>query len=164
MKISRRKNIRKNTTRGKRVIRKGSTKRGATKKSRKRKMSGGVIFTKEQMNFKNAFRAEFMKAFEILKKDQTKGVIALKKLIREGHQDINTVIPLTHNGVPVYKRPNSPEIIAFAPLLVVIFENIDDSYTKTRLTDLFINKKGNINLTQIKHPHYQPLLNYKIKN
>ena len=82
MKISRRKNIRKNTTRGKRVIRKGSTKRGATKKSRKRKMSGGVIFTKEQMNFKNAFRAEFMKAFEILKKDQTKGVIALKKLMK----------------------------------------------------------------------------------
>jgi hypothetical protein len=151
MKISRRKNIRKNTRKNKSNGKRGrATRRSGFKKaaqSRKRKMSGGVIFTKEQMNFKNAFRAEFMKAFEILKKDQTKGVIALKKLIRESHLGINTLIPLTHNRVPVYKRPNSPEIVAFAPLLVVIFENMDDSYTKTRLTDLFINKKGNINLT-----------------
>ena len=150
MKISTRKNIRKNTTRGKRVIRKTSTRRRGDKKatqSRKRKMSGGVFFTKEQMNYKNAFRAEFMKAFEILKKDQHNGVLSLQKLIRENYQGINTLIPLTHNMIPVYKRPNSPEIIAFAPLLVVIFENIDDSFTKRRLTDLFINKKGNINLT-----------------
>lgn len=151
MKISRRKNIRKNTRKNKSNGKRGrATRRSGFKKaaqSRKRKMTGGVIFTKEEMNFKNAFRAEFMKAFEILKKDQTKGVIALKKLIRESHLGINTLIPLTHNRVPVYKRPNSPEIVAFAPLLVVIFENMDDSYTKTRLTDLFINKKGNINLT-----------------
>ena len=155
MKINTRKHIRKNTrknkTRRRGVVRRvRATRRSDLKKatqSRKQKMIGGVIFTKEQMNFKNAFRAEFMKAFEILKKDQTKGVIALKKLIRENYQGINTLIPLTHNMIPVYKRPNSPEIIAFAPLLVVIFENIDDSFTKTRLTDLFINKKGNINLT-----------------
>ena len=79
MKISTRKNIRKNTRKNKNYGKgRRATRRRATTQSRKRKMSGGVIFTKEQMNFKNAFRAEFMKAFEILKKDQTKGAIALK--------------------------------------------------------------------------------------
>lgn len=151
MKINIRKNTRQNTRQNITRKRRGyaTRKRGSKKatQSRKRKMSGGVIFTKEQMNFKNAFRSEFMRAFEILKKDPTKGVTALKKLIRESHLGINTLIPLTHNRVPVYKRPTSPEIIEFAPLLVVIFENIDDSSTKIRLTDLFVNKKGNINLT-----------------
>ncbi|MCJ7801045.1 MAG: hypothetical protein MUP82_01655 [Candidatus Marinimicrobia bacterium] len=152
MKINTRKQIRKNTGKNKthtRRIGRATRKQGGKKatQSRKRKMSGGVIFTKEQMKFKNAFRSEFMKAFEILKKDPNKGVTALKKLIRESHLGINTLIPLTHNMVPVYKRPNSPEIIGFAPLLVVIYENIDDLSTKKRLTDLFINKKGNINLT-----------------
>ena len=48
--------------------------------------------------------------------------------------------------VPVYKR-DSPGIIAFAPFLVVIFENTDDSAIKRRLADLFVKKMGNINLT-----------------
>jgi hypothetical protein len=109
-------------------------------------MTGGVIFTKEEMNFKNAFRSEFMKAFEILKRDPNKGVTVFKNLIRDNRLGINTLIPLTHNMVPVYKR-DSPGIIAFAPLLVVIFENTDDSSIKRRLADLFKKKMGNINLT-----------------
>lgn len=141
-----RKNTRKNKTRGRRVR---ATRRSGLKKaaqSRKRKMTGGVIFTKEEMNFKNAFRSEFMKAFEILKRDPNKGVTAFKNLIRDNPLWINTLIPLTHNMVPVYKR-DSPGIIAFAPLLVVIFENTDDSSIKRRLADLFVKKMGNINLT-----------------
>jgi hypothetical protein len=150
MKINTKKFIRKHTrknikdkTRGKR----GRATRSRTAiKTRKRKMSGGEIFTREEMNFKNAFRAEFMKAFEILKKDPNEGVAAFKRLIKKTPLGINTLIPLTHNMVPVYKR-NSPGIIAFAPLLVVIFENIDDSDIKRQIATFFINKKGNINLT-----------------
>jgi hypothetical protein len=150
MKINTKKFIRKNTR--KNINRKTHGKRGrvtrsrATIKTRKRKMSGGEIFTREEMNFKNAFRAEFMKAFEILKKDPNEGVAAFKRLIKKSPLGINTLIPLTHNMVPVYKR-NSPGIIAFAPLLVVIFENIDDSDIKKQIATFFINKKGNINLT-----------------
>lgn len=78
MKINTKKFIRKHTR--KNIKDKTRRKRGrATRsrtaiKTRKRKMTGGVIFTKEEMNFKNAFRAEFMKAFEILKKDPNEGV------------------------------------------------------------------------------------------
>jgi len=150
MKINTKKFIRKHTR--KNIKDKTRRKRGrATRsrtaiKTRKRKMSGGEIFTREEMNFKNAFRAEFMKAFEILKKDPNEGVAAFKRLIKKTPLGINTLIPLTHNMVPVYKR-NSPGIIAFAPLLVVIFENIDDSDIKRQIATFFINKKGNINLT-----------------
>ncbi len=150
MKINTKKIIRKHTR--KNIKHKTRRKRGrATRsrsaiKTRKRKMSGGEIFTREEMNFKNAFRAEFMKAFEILKKDPNEGVAAFKRLIKKTPLGINTLIPLTHNMVPVYKR-NSPGIIAFAPLLVVIFENIDDSDIKRQIATFFINKKGNINLT-----------------
>ena len=153
MKINTRKNLRKNTRKNIRKNKAYEKKPRHTNKSvkkaaqsRKRKMTGGEIFTKEEMNFKNAFRSGFMKAFEILKKDSDKGVTAFKNLIRDNPLGINTLIPLTNNMVPVYKR-NSPGIIAFAPLLVVIFENIDDPSIKKRLADLFIKKMGNINLT-----------------
>ena len=152
MKISAKKYIRKNTRKNKtrrgilRRVRATSRSLKKTSQSRKRKMTGGVIFTIDEMNFKNAFRAEFMKAFEILKRDPNKGLTAFKNLIRDNPLGINTLIPLTHNMVPVYKR-DSPGIIAFAPLLVVIFENTDDSSIKRRLADLFKKKMGNINLT-----------------
>ena len=152
MKISTKKYIRKNTRKNKtrrgivRRVRATSRSLKKTSQSRKRKMTGGVIFTIDEMNFKNAFRAEFMKAFEILKRDPNKGLTAFKNLIRDNPLGINTLIPLTHNMVPVYKR-DSPGIIAFAPLLVVIFENTDDSSIKRRLADLFKKKMGNINLT-----------------
>jgi hypothetical protein len=152
MKISAKKYIRKNTRKNKTrrgIVRRVRATRRSLKKaaqSRKRKMTGGVIFTIDEMNFKNAFRAEFMKAFEILKRDPNKGLTAFKNLIRDNPLGINTLIPLTHNMVPVYKR-DSPGIIAFAPLLVVIFENTDDSSIKRRLADLFKKKMGNINLT-----------------
>ena len=152
MKISTKKYIRKNTRKNKtrrgivRRVRATSRSLKKTSQSRKRKMTGGVIFTIDEMNFKNAFRAEFMKAFEILKRDPNKGLTAFKNLIRDNPLGINTLIPLTHNMVPVYKR-DSPGIIAFAPFLVVIFENTDDSAIKRRLADLFVKKMGNINLT-----------------
>ena len=74
---------------------------------------------------------------------------AFKNGFKGNQLGINTLIPVTNGTIPVDKYKYTSDItpiIAFVPLLVVIFDNINDIMTRKILTKSFIQNKGNINL------------------
>jgi len=142
-------------------IRTKKNKKNITKKNKKcnktKKRRGGGEKEEKEKIVKDNFRNMFMKAFKKMQdavnsKDSQKlndAVLAFKNGFKSNQMGINTLIPVTNNTIPInkYKYISSETpLLAFVPLLVVIFDNIDDFTTRKILINSFIQNKGNINL------------------
>ena len=149
MKRIKTKKYRRNITKGKRL----------NKKTRKQKIikqkGGGEKEKKERIikdNFRNMFMNSFKKLQESVKSGNTEklnlAIESFKNGFKSNQIGINTLIPVTNETIPIYKQNNSKTtpIIGFVPLLVVIFDNIDDTMVKKTFVKNFIENKGNINL------------------
>jgi len=141
----------------KRIRTKKNTKKyRKTTKTRRIRKGGGEKEKKEKMikdNFRNMFLRFFQKFKTAIESHNTKllnaSIESLTNGFKSNQMGINTLIPVTNNTIPVnkynYKADVTP-IIAFVPLLVVIFDNIDDNSIRKILVASFIKNKGNINL------------------
>jgi hypothetical protein len=127
------------------------------KQRKTRKIRGGGDKEKKEKIVKDSFRNMFMKAFKKLQDSIKSGdskklqdaTEAFKNGFKGNQLGINTLIPVTNGTIPVDKYKYTSDItpiIAFVPLLVVIFDNINDIMTRKILTKSFIQNKGNINL------------------
>jgi hypothetical protein len=144
MKRIRTKTRRKTRTQGKRKTNKTRKHRGGGEKEQKQR----VI----KDNFRNMFMKSFKKLIDSIKSGNASQLTAAIESFKNGFKSnqigINTLIPITNKTIPIYKQNNSAAtpIIGFVPLLVVIFDNIDDLITRKVLINSFIQNKGNINL------------------
>jgi hypothetical protein len=122
-----------------------------------RKLRGGGDKEQKDKIVKDSFRNMFMKAFKKLQDSIKSGdskklqdaTEAFKNGFKSNQLGINTLIPVTNGTIPIDKykyTSDTTPIIAFVPLLVVIFDNIDDIMTRKILIKSFIQNKGNINL------------------
>ena len=122
-----------------------------------KKIRGGGDKEQKEKIVKDSFRHMFMKAFKKLQDSIKSGnvqklndaVDTFKNGFKGNQLGINTLIPVTNGTIPVDKYKYTSDItpiIAFVPLLVVIFDNINDIMTRKILTKSFIQNKGNINL------------------
>jgi hypothetical protein len=122
-----------------------------------KKIRGGGDKEQKEKIVKDSFRHMFMKAFKKLQDSIKSGnvqklndaVDTFKNGFKGNQLGINTLIPVTNGTIPVDKykyTSDTTPIIAFVPLLVVIFDNINDIMTRKILTKSFIQNKGNINL------------------
>jgi hypothetical protein len=122
-----------------------------------RKLRGGGDKEQKDKIVKDSFRNMFMKAFKKLQDSIKSGdskklqdaTEAFKNGFKSNQLGINTLIPVTNGTIPIDKykyTSDTTPIIAFVPLLVVIFDNINDIMTRKILTKSFIQNKGNINL------------------
>ena len=127
------------------------------KQRKTRKIRGGGDKEKKEKIVKDSFRNMFMKAFKKLQDSIKSGdskklqdaTEAFKNGFKGNQLGINTLIPVTNGTIPVDKYKYTSDItpiIAFVPLLVIIFDNINDIMTRKILTKSFIQNKGNINL------------------
>jgi hypothetical protein len=127
------------------------------RQTKTRKLRGGGDKEQKEKIVKDSFRNMFMKAFKKLqdsvKSGDSKKLQDATESFNNGFKSnqigINTLIPVTNNTIPVNKykyTEDTTPIIAFVPLLVVIFDNIDDIMTRKILIKSFIQNKGNINL------------------
>jgi hypothetical protein len=159
-KINKRKTSNKRKTRNKRQ---SSNKRQTRREKKTRQLRGGDENEQKEKIIKDNFRQMFMNAYDSLQNainTKTSDKISYDKKInnaidkfRNGFKGnpngINTLIPITYNSIPIDKyktRINTTPLTTFVPLLVVIFDNINDSNIKQTLVNAFINNKGNINL------------------
>jgi hypothetical protein len=126
-----------------------------TIKKHKYTKGGGEKEKKDKIikeNFRNMFMKSFKKLKESIKNDNTQqlnmAIDSFKNGFKSNQIGINTLIPVTNNTIPINKQNNSQTtpIIGFVPLLVIIFDNIDDLITRKVLIKSFIQNKGNINL------------------
>jgi hypothetical protein len=130
-------------------------------KTRKQKGSGDV--EKRERIIKQNFRNMFLRAFNNLKsafdnqneQKINQSIIAFNNGFRSNQIGINTLIPITDNYIPINKENNSSAtpITGFVPLLVVIFNNINNLDIQEQITNSFILNKGNINLKSIRDDH-----------
>ena len=122
-----------------------------------KKIRGGGDKEQKEKIVKDSFRNMFMKAFKKLQDSIKSGdskklqdaTEAFKNGFKGNQLGINTLIPVTNGTIPVDKYKYTSDItpiIAFVPLLVIIFDNINDIMTRKILTKSFIQNKGNINL------------------
>lgn len=134
---------------------KKSFKNKKNKKTR-RLRGGGEKEVKERIikdNFRNMFMNSFKKLQAAVKAGNMERVKEVTDIFKNGFKSnqigINTLIPITNNSIPINKYNNDSKItplIAFVPLLVVIFDNIDDFVIRKAFIKNFIDNKGNINL------------------
>jgi hypothetical protein len=139
-----------------RLIRKNITLRKNKSLRKKTLKKGGGEKEKKQYALRDEFRNMFLKAFkklqDAMKSDNQQQLNKVVELFINGFQSnqtsINTLIPVINNTIPVNKYKQSPgnPVKYFVPLLVVIFENIDDPIIRKILIKNFIKYKGNINL------------------
>ena len=120
-------------------------------------------YTRIQQEIKHRFRNTFINLFNRLKSAiESNDVIKIDNAV-ESFQDgfisnrsgINTLIPITNNNLPINKVPSlagehilEPDKVIknLVPLLVIIFENIDDFNIKKQITKFYLQHMGNINL------------------
>ena len=135
-----------------------------TRRERKtRQLRGGDENEQKEKIMRDNFRQMFMNAYDSLQNainTKTSDKISYDKKIqgaidkfRNGFKGnlngINTLIPIADNSIPVNKYEsniNTTPLTTFVPLLVVIFNNINDTNIRQTLVNAFINNKGNINL------------------
>jgi len=135
---------------------KKSYKNKGNKKTRRRLRGGGEKERKEQLikdNFRNMFMNSFKKLQTAVKSGSMEKIRDATEIFKNGFKSnqigINTLIPITNNSIPINKYNYSQDVtplIAFVPLLVVIFDNIDDFIIRKTFIKNFIDNKGNINL------------------
>jgi hypothetical protein len=135
---------------------KKSYKNKGNKKTRRRLRGGGEKERKEKLikdNFRNMFMNSFKKLQTAVKSGSMERVKEVVEIFKNGFKSnqigINTLIPITNNSIPINKYNYSQDVtplIAFVPLLVVIFDNIDDFIIRKTFIKNFIDNKGNINL------------------
>ena len=126
------------------------------KKTRHRLRGGGEKEQKERIvkdNFRNMFMNSFKKLQYAVNTGNMTRVKEVAEIFKNGFKSnqigINTLIPITTNSIPINKYNYSEKVtplIAFVPLLVVIFDNIDDFIIRKTFINNFILNKGNINL------------------
>jgi hypothetical protein len=135
---------------------KGTYKNKRNTKTRRRLRGGGQKEQKERIvkdNFRNMFMNSFNKLQASVKSGIMERVQKVPEIFNNGFKSnqigINTLIPITNGSIPInrynYKQDVNP-LIAFVPLLVVIFDNIDDFIIRKIFIKNFIENKGNINL------------------
>jgi hypothetical protein len=114
---------------------------------------GGEKGTSKQIN---DFRIMFINAFNKLQNAINTGKIeniddAISKFkngLNGNKNEINTLIPINAEGLPVDKYQENSGLTSLVPPLVVIFRNIPDEYIRKRLFNTFSSIRGfNINLT-----------------
>jgi hypothetical protein len=135
---------------------KKSYKNKGNKKTRRRLRGGGEKERKEKLikdNFRNMFMNSFKKLQTAVKSGSMEKIRDATEIFKNGFKSnqigINTLIPITNNSIPINKYNYSQDVtplIAFVPLLVVIFDNIDDFIIRKTFIKNFIDNKGNINL------------------
>lgn len=120
-------------------------------------------YIRTQQEIKQRFRNTFINLFNRLKSaiesnDKIKidnAVESFQDGFTSNRSGINTLIPITNNNLPINKVPSlvgedtveaDKMIINLVPLLVIIFENIDDFNIKKLITRFYIQNMGNINL------------------
>jgi hypothetical protein len=140
----------------KRIKTKKNFKRTKRNKKTRRLRGGGEKERKEKLikdNFRNMFMNAFKKLQTAVKSGSMEKIRDATEIFKNGFKSnqigINTLIPITTNSIPInkytYSQSGTP-LIAFVPLLVVIFDNIDDFITRKTFINNFIHNKGNINL------------------
>jgi hypothetical protein len=120
-------------------------------------------YIRTQQEIKQRFRNTFINLFNRLKSAiESNDVIKINNAV-ESFQDgfisnrsgINTLIPIANNNLPINKVPSlagehilEPDKVIknLVPLLVIIFENIDDFNIKKQITKCYLQHMGNINL------------------
>lgn len=125
-------------------------------KKTRRRLKGGENEKKAKLikdNFRRMFMNSFKKLQAAIKEGNMRSVKEVADIFNNGFKSnqigINTLIPITTNSIPIDKynySHNITPLIAFVPLLVVIFDNIDDFIIRKVFIKNFINNKGNINL------------------
>jgi len=125
-------------------------------KTIRRFRGGGEKELKERFikdNFRNMFMNSFKKLQAAIKAGNMTRVKEVTEIFKNGFKSnqigINTLIPITTNSIPINKYNYSQSVtplIAFVPLLVVIFDNVDDFIIRKTFIKNFIENKGNINL------------------
>lgn len=120
-------------------------------------------YLKTQQLIKQRFRSTFLNSFNKLKtaidsNDNFKIDNAMKSFqdgLSSNRTSINTLIPVKEDNMPIDKVPSvagedisEPDKVIknIVPLLVIIFEHIDDTYIKKQITKIYIQNMGNINL------------------
>jgi hypothetical protein len=119
-------------------------------------------YVRAQQNIKQRFRNTFINLFNKIKsavesnnKDKINNVIVnFYDSFSSNRSGINTLIPVNNNNYPINKIPslNSDNfeedklIYNFVPLLVVIYQNINDVKVKKEITRIYKQNMGNINL------------------
>lgn len=128
-----------------------------SRKTRSRTRKGGGEKEIKEQFVKNEFRRMVLNSFNKFQQAVKSGnaekikeaVNSFKNGLRSNRTSINTLIPVTTNTIPIdkykYKSDTTP-IIAFVPLLVIIFDNIDDTTIRKVFVKNFIDNTGNINL------------------
>lgn len=140
--IKTRKNLKRSQKRNK--YKKTRTKRGGGEKERK------IQIIKDE--FRRIFLNSFNKLQQAIKSTNTEKITEViegfKNFLGSNRTRINTLIPVTTNTIPIDKKSNSSAtpIIAFVPLLVVIFDNIENTNIRKDFVQNFIQNTGNINL------------------
>jgi hypothetical protein len=131
------------------------------KKTRRRLRGGGEKERNEKIikdEFRNMFINSFKKLQYAVKAGDMERVKKVVEIFKNGFKSnqigINTLIPITTNTIPInkynYNKKNTP-LIGFVPLLVIIFDNIDDFIVRKAFVKNFIDNKGNINLVSYKN-------------
>lgn len=120
-------------------------------------------YIRGQQEIKQRFRNTFINLFNRLKLAiESNDIIKIDNAVESfqygfssNRSGINTLIPVKNNNLPINKVPyvageNSIDadkiIMNFVPLLVIIFEHIDDFNIKKQITKFYIQHMGNINL------------------
>jgi len=135
------------------------TKKTYRKKSNKTKRSCGgnkVIKHKNDIlireNFRNMFLNAYKKLVDAIKSGNNESIQlsinSFKNGFKSNQLGINSLIPITNDFKPIRKKDNSKltPLIAFVPLLSVLFYAVDDLILRKTLIDSFVKNKGNINL------------------
>jgi hypothetical protein len=137
--------------------RKNTSKKRQSKKRHKktRRFIGGEKSEAQKMkdSFRNMFMNALIKLQEAIKtRDKNKiqkAIINFNNGFSSNQLNINTLIPVTTNNVPInkdtYNESETP-FYAFVSPLVPIFSNINDLRIKKPLIASFIQNKGNVNL------------------
>jgi hypothetical protein len=145
----------KNNKTKKRKIKKNKINFFSRKNKNKNKKGGGEKERAERIikdNFRNMFMKLFKKMKSAIELDNSvklnTAIEDFKNGFRSNQHGINTLIPVTNNTIPIYKKDNSAltPILVFVPTLVIIFNNIEDKNIRKILIKNFIKNKGNINL------------------
>jgi len=123
-------------------------------------------YIRTQQDIKQRFRNTFINLFNKIKtaiesknKDKINtSIVNFYDSFSSNRTGINTLIPVNNNNYPINKIPslNSDNfeedklIYNFVPLLVVIYQNINDIKIKKEITRLYKQNMGNINLESSK--------------
>ena len=133
-------------------------------------------YIRNQQEIKQRSRNTFINLFNRLKlatdsndKIKTEDILfRFTDSFSSNRNGINTLIPVRANNLPINKLPSrgiineeeeskeetssivSPSIVNFVPLLVIIYEHINDLSIKIQITRFYLQNMGNINLESTK--------------